>query len=110
MSPGGLTSGSTKKVKQFAEKAEVARLKAATKAAKGLVKAAETATVETRFLWTEAASLELLGFFKILKEECNKLAKNPGFVAFSKFFVQNHERNKAFPLQEKIENDTLLRQ
>ncbi|KNZ52021.1 hypothetical protein VP01_3728g1 [Puccinia sorghi] len=89
-----VASGSAKKVKKAAENAEVARLKAAMKAAKGLVKEAETAAVETRFLWMEH----------------NKLAKNPGFMAFSKFFVQNHEQNKDFPLLAKLKNDTLLRQ
>ncbi|KNZ48174.1 hypothetical protein VP01_585g3 [Puccinia sorghi] len=106
-----VASGSAKKVKKAAEKAEVARLKASTKEAKGLAKAAEATTaVEMCFLLREAASLELLGFVKILKEEHHRLVKNPGFVEFSKFFVQNNKQNKAFLLLEKLKNNTLLRQ
>ncbi|KNZ44477.1 hypothetical protein VP01_9122g1 [Puccinia sorghi] len=79
-------------------------------AAKEMIKAAELAGVASRFKWTEEASLELLAFVKMIKEEYDKLSvKQPGFTKFSKYFLQNDNCKDKFPLLIKIENDTMIR-
>ncbi|KNZ51393.1 hypothetical protein VP01_3973g7 [Puccinia sorghi] len=99
-----------RKLQQAANKAKVAQVKATARAAKEMSKAAELAAVASRFKWTEEASLELLAFVKMIKEEHDELSvKQPGFTTFSKYFLQNDDRKDEFPLLIKIENDTMIR-
>ncbi|KNZ56104.1 hypothetical protein VP01_2497g4 [Puccinia sorghi] len=74
-----------------------------------MIKAAELAAVASRFKWMEEASLELLAFVKMIREEHDKLSvKQPGFTMFSKYFIQNDNRKDEFPLLINIENDTMI--
>ncbi|KNZ43916.1 hypothetical protein VP01_9712g1 [Puccinia sorghi] len=80
-----VASATARKLQQAANKAKVARVKATARATKEMIKAAELAAVDSRFKWTEEASLELLAFVKIIKEEHDELSvKQPGFTPFSK--------------------------
>ncbi|PLW17234.1 hypothetical protein PCANC_11641 [Puccinia coronata f. sp. avenae] len=99
-----------KKLEKALQKSAAARKKEAEKTARDLVKAAEASASTTRFVWSKAASLEHLGYVKMLKDEHNKVMKQPGFTPFSKFFLANIDQKNAFPLHVAIENNALLRQ
>lgn len=87
----------------------MAQKKAAAKAAKELLKAAKADNAEVRFTWSKEASLELLGFVQMIKEDHAELSKRPGFVSFSKFVLVNHDRKGLYTLLDEIANDTILR-
>ncbi|PLW17922.1 hypothetical protein PCASD_17129 [Puccinia coronata f. sp. avenae] len=99
-----------KKLEMALQKSAAARKKEAKKTAQDLVKAAKASAATTRFVWSEAALLELLGYVKMLKDEHDEVMKQPGFTPLSKFFLANIDRKNAFPLLVAIENNTLLRQ
>jgi len=99
-----------RKLKKANEKLALARQKETTKAAKLMLKAAEDAAkAAARFIWTDPASLELLAFVKIVRDEHTERARLPGFTPFGKFFLAYTDRKDAYPLLEKLGNDTLLR-
>ncbi|KNZ59601.1 hypothetical protein VP01_1697g3 [Puccinia sorghi] len=98
----------SKKVQKAADNAEAARNKATAKAAKEMVKAVEKAVSSTQFMWTEATLFELLAFIKMLKDENNKVSRQPGFTTFTKIVLQNKNSKEVFPLLAKLENNTLM--
>ncbi|PLW34073.1 hypothetical protein PCASD_13101 [Puccinia coronata f. sp. avenae] len=99
-----------KKLEKALQKSAAARKKEAKKTAQDLVKAAEASAATTCFVWSKAALVELLGYVKMLKDEHDKVMKQPGFTPFSKFFLANIDQKNAFPLLVAIENNALLRQ
>ncbi|KNZ57506.1 hypothetical protein VP01_2140g7 [Puccinia sorghi] len=81
----------TKRMNTCAEKAETLRIKAAAKAGKDMLKHAKLAAAASRFMWTETASLEILAFVKMIKDEHNELSlRQPGFTTLPKYFLQNN--------------------
>ncbi|PLW40774.1 hypothetical protein PCANC_13515, partial [Puccinia coronata f. sp. avenae] len=84
-----------KRLRKAHEKVAVAWKKEAAKVAKDLLKASEAArTAAARFIWSEAASLELVEFVKTMKDDHCESKKAPGFV---KTFLSS---NKPPPQQE----------
>ena len=77
-----------KNLQKAKDKAVVAQKKATAKAAKELIKATKAENVEASL---EEASLELLAFVQMIKDDHNELSKQPGFVLFLKFFLVDHD-------------------
>ncbi|KNZ61546.1 hypothetical protein VP01_1386g9 [Puccinia sorghi] len=93
--------GLTQIRKSRRRKAAIVQKKAATKAAKELIKDARAEAAASRFVWTEAASLELLALVKIIRDKYKGLSKRPGLTPFGKYFLANNHHKVEFPLLEK---------
>ena len=99
-----------RKIQKLQERATHARKKEATKAAKAIVKAKEDAAkAAARIVWTKEASLELLGFVKMVQEEHREKSRQPGFTPYGKFFLAYTYCKEDFPLLARLDNETLLR-
>ncbi|PLW13475.1 hypothetical protein PCASD_20479 [Puccinia coronata f. sp. avenae] len=70
---------------------------------------AESSAATTRFVWSEAALLELLSYVNVLKDEHAELMLQPGFTSYRRFFLANIDLKDPFPLLAGIENNALLR-
>ncbi|EFP85096.1 uncharacterized protein PGTG_11265 [Puccinia graminis f. sp. tritici CRL 75-36-700-3] len=84
------------KMEKASAKAAASLQKAAEKEANAILKKQASAKKVPRVKWTEAASIELLHFVRLVKDEHRELNRDdPGFVAFQKFFL-------AFPIDTDI--------
>ncbi|PLW24912.1 hypothetical protein PCANC_27096, partial [Puccinia coronata f. sp. avenae] len=98
-----------KRLRKAHEKVAVAWKKEAAKVAKDLLKASEAArTAAAQFIWSEAASLELVEFVKTMKDNHCESEKAPGFVKFPKYFFDYHKNKEQFTLLASLDNECLL--
>ncbi|PLW34081.1 hypothetical protein PCASD_13100 [Puccinia coronata f. sp. avenae] len=70
---------------------------------------AKASAATTCFVWSKAASLELLSHVNVLKDEHAELMLQPGFTSFRRFFLANIHLKDAFLLLAGIESNALLR-
>jgi hypothetical protein len=96
------------KVQKAADRAENNLAKAAAKKAQGIIKRSQP-TKPARVTWSEDASLEMVHFYRMVKDEHTKLKRNQtGFMNFNKFLLAYPVNSDLFPLLIGRTNQSLL--